>query len=121
MLPSQVDVIAKTASFTADLTQLRSGTVITNRGATGAVVMTLPTPNPASTRRWRGYTLYFNGVADQNITIAAAAGKAVCINNAAATSLAASTSSQKIGALLKAVWDGTSWLLTAMAGTGTVA
>lgn len=115
------DAIAKTASFTVDPASVRSGTTFTNRGAGGAVTITLPTPGVPNTRRWRGYTLFFNGVADQNIAFAAAAGKAVCINNAAATSLTASTNSQKIGALLRAVWDGTSWLLTAVAGTGTVA
>jgi hypothetical protein len=116
----QPEVVAKTANFTLDMSQVRSGAVFTNRGAGGAVTMTLPTPS-ASIRRWRGYTVYLQGVADQNIAIAAAANKAVCKNNATATSLTASTSSEKIGALLRAVWDGTSWCLTAIQGTGTVA
>jgi hypothetical protein len=97
------DVTDKTANFTVDITLVRSGHRFTNRGAVGAVTFTLPTPN-AGDRNRNGYRLEFYGVADQTITVAAAAGKAVALNNAAATSLAASTGGQKIGALIVAVW-----------------
>jgi hypothetical protein len=44
--------------------------------------------------------------------VTAAAGKAVTDGNAAATSLTCSTASHKIGAKVRAEWDGTSWLLS---------
>jgi hypothetical protein len=105
--------IPKTASFTLDMLAVKSGSRITNRGAVGAVTMTLPTPQTGN-MSFDGYQVEFQGVADQTFTVAAAAGKAVCFNNAAATSLACSTGGQKIGALIKATWDaaGGKWLLT---------
>lgn len=104
------NVVAKTASYTVDLNATRSGTRFTNRGASGAITFTLPTPNAGDQVRV-GYCLSFLGVADQNVIVAAAAGKAVVFNNAAAASLAAQTAGQKIGALIEAMWDGTSWHL----------
>jgi hypothetical protein len=106
------DVTAKTANFTVDINAVRSGHRFTNRGAGGAVTFTLPTPN-AGDRSKNGYRLEFSGVADQSVIVAAAAGKAVTFNNAAATSLAFSTGGQKIGAVIVAVWDqvGGKWML----------
>lgn len=103
-LRMQAPTIAKTASFTVDLNATKTGTRFTNRGAVGAVTITLPTP-PTGVASWDGYWLEFYGVADQSIVLAAAAGKAVTFNNAAATSIAASTGGQKIGANLVARWD----------------
>lgn len=120
----QSPVIAKTASFSVDMGATRSGTRFTNRGAVGAIVVTLPTPQ-TGVQSWDGYYVELQGVADQSITLAAAAAKAVAFNNAAATSLAASTGGQKIGALIRATWDAAQgkWLLTgcAVAVTYTVA
>lgn len=106
-------ILDKTASFTLDPTTVRCGTMFTNRGAGGAVTMTLPNLNATPRGNWDGYWVEFQGVADQNISVAAAAGKAVCLNNAAATSLTASTAGQKIGALIKAVWSASAskWFL----------
>jgi hypothetical protein len=115
----KLNIVPKTGSFTLDPNQYPSGTRFTNRGASGAVTITLPLLNTAAP--WVGYRLEFFGVADQNIAFATTATYGVTFNNAAATSLTASTSSQKIGALLEAAWDGTSWHLTALRGTGTVA
>lgn len=113
----------KTASFTLDPVGTRCGTVFTNRGATGAVVLTLPQLAPNAT--WDGYWIEFVGVADQSITVTAAANKAITFNNAAATSLAASTGGQKIGARIRAMWDasGSMWQLdgVAVGATYTVA
>lgn len=123
-LRNQQPTIAKTASFTVDLGATRPGTRFTNSGAGGAIVLTLPTPQ-TGLMSWDGWWCELFGVADQNITITAAANKAVCINNATATSLAASTSSQKIGACIRARWDAAlgKWHLSgvAVAATYTVA
>jgi hypothetical protein len=101
---------AKTASYSINPTFDLGGTRFTNRGATGAVTFTLPTLN--NQPDYVGIWFEFQGVADQTFTVAAAAGKAVALNNAACASLACSTGGQKIGALIRATWDGTSWLLT---------
>lgn len=85
-----------------------SGTIFTNRGATGAVTFTLPSPTPALAE-----SLYdFLGVADQTFTVAAPTGKILTFNNATATSVAASTAGQKIGAAISAYCDGVAWIVT---------
>jgi hypothetical protein len=98
----KLNIVPKTASFTLDPNSVPSGTRFTNRGAVGAVTCTLPTLlNTAAP--WVGYYVEFFGVADQNIAFAATtATYGVTFNNAAATSLTASTGGQKIGALLEA-------------------
>lgn len=101
---SQAPTIAKTADFTVDLAATKCGTRFTNRGAVGAVNMTLPTPQ-TGVMSWDGYWIEFMGVADQTIKISAAATKALAFNNAACTSLAAQTGGQKIGGLIQARWD----------------
>lgn len=101
-------IVPKTANYTVDPNQHRPQTRFTNRGAAGAVTFTLPA---VSAGQKIGLEYEFAGVADQTFTVAAPAGKAVCFNNAAATSLACSTGGQKIGAVIRASWDGTSWML----------
>lgn len=102
-------IVAKTAAYSVSpVSSDRPQTRFTNRGATGAVTFTLPT---LGSGQGVGTEYEFIGVADQTFTVTAAAGKAVCFNNAAATSLACSTGGQKIGALIRATWDGTSWHL----------
>ena len=97
--------VAKTANYTVGTVATDTfGTVFTNRGASGAVTFTLPSPSS-------GAYYFFAGVADQNITITAGSAIAVSVNNAACTSIAFSTSSQKIGSFAVAIADGTSWLL----------
>lgn len=104
-------VIAKTASYTLKFMQPdRPGTRYTNRGAGGAVVFTLPAPSPAL----NGVFYEFLGVADQTFTVSAGTGKGVAFNNATCASLACSTAGQKIGALIRAHCDGTSWHLSGM-------
>lgn len=100
----QAPTVAKTASATIDLNATKTGTRFTNNGAAGAVTITLPTPQ-AGLMSWDGYWVEFFGVADQTIVLAAAAGKMVTFNNAAATSISAATGGQKIGANLVARWD----------------
>lgn len=97
-------VRAKTADFTLDPTTTRVGTLFTNAGAGGAVTCTLPQLNAQG--GYDGFWVEFIGIADQTFGFAAAAGKAITFNNAAATSLKAQTGGQKIGARLKAIWIG---------------
>ena len=77
----------------------------TNRGAAGAVTLTLPAASGSGGR----YVDVFV-VADQNVVVAAASGEMVAHNNAAATSVAWSTSGDKIGSGARFICDGTSWL-----------
>jgi hypothetical protein len=105
-------VIAQTANY-AVLSPVTSaagdasGTLFTNRGAAGAVTFTLPAVVAAM------YGVYYDfvGVANQTFGVAAAAGAVVTFNNAAATSVTCSTGGAKIGAKIRAVCDGTSWIL----------
>lgn len=99
-------VVAKTANYTVDLSVHRPQTRFTNRGAGGAVTFTLPSGGGRV-----GLEFEFFGVADQTFTVSAGAALGVAFNNAACASLACSTSGQKIGALIRATWDGTSWHL----------
>lgn len=99
-------IVPKTANYTVDMQQHRPQTRFTNRGAGGAVTFTLPNPG-----RRIGFEYEFLGVADQTFTVSAGAGLGVAFNNAACASLACSTGGQKIGALITATWDGTSWHL----------
>lgn len=98
-------IAAKTANYTVGTVATDVfGTVFTNEGASGAVTFTLPSPTS-------GAYYFFAGVADQNITISAGAGLGITVNNAAAASIAFSTSSQKIGSFAVAIAVGTKWLL----------
>lgn len=92
--------IPKSASFTVRYPADAPGTVFTNKGATGAVVGTLPSPGA----QYLGVEYFFLGVVDQDISFAgAAAGDILTKNDLAANSVAASTSGEKIGALIRAV------------------
>lgn len=100
-------VTAKTADYT--LTAADSGGVFTTTGAAGAVNFTLPAVATST-----GFEYTFANTADQNITITAPAGTLVAFNNAAATSIAFSTASEKIGAAVKVVCDGAKWVAQVM-------
>ena len=91
--------------------------IITNRGAAGAVVVTLP--DDATAGDWFAYV----GVANQNITFQSETADTLVagLNDAAADSLAFSTSSEKIGATALGFFDGTQWHVQAVIGTATVA
>lgn len=99
--------VVKTADYTIVTGVDPSGTLFTNRGAGAPVIFTLPPPVPALA----GVFYEFEGVADFNFTVSAGAGKAVTFNNAAAASLACVTAGMKIGAHIRAMCDGVSWLL----------
>lgn len=88
-MPSFDVVVAKTADYT--VVAADNGTLFTTLGAAGAVVFTLPALA-------RGYRFRFFNEVNQNMTVTAPSGKLVAFNNAAATSIAFSTASNKIGA-----------------------
>lgn len=93
-------VVPKAADYTIKFPMDAPGTVFTNRGAEAAVTFTLPTPG----RQLLGVWYQFKAVADQSVTVAGAAnGDVLALDDDAANSVAASTASEKIGALLEAV------------------
>lgn len=105
-------VVTKTADYTVNPAVNRCGTTFTNRGATGAVVFTLPAPSKAL----MGWWYRFRSHADQDVTVkTATADTLVTFNDQTADSLAASTAGQKIGAEMEAFCDGTSWFVSGVA------
>ena len=83
----KLPVVAKTASYT--VTAAESGTLFTTTGATGAVEFTLPS-------KAAGLHFWFFNTVDQNMTVTAdAVDTIVTFNDAAADSVATSTSSEK--------------------------
>lgn len=89
----------KSASYALSASVDFGQSVFTNRGATGEVDFTLPTPSAGAI----GRRYEFMDVANQTIgVIAKTAGDILTFNNSAATSVKASTASQKIGARITA-------------------
>jgi hypothetical protein len=108
------DVEAKTASYT--LVPDDINVMFTTRGAGGAITFTLP-PTAELTAGWNAS--FFN-VADQDIIVAAnTADTMVTFNDAAADSVAFSTSGEQIGGGIRVVWDGTGWLTFVFLGAET--
>lgn len=92
-------VVAKTADYTINPALDSPGTVFTNGGASGAVIFTLPAPGQGT----RGWWYRFVVLADQNVTVkTATADTLLTKNDAAADSVAVSTSGEKIGAVMEA-------------------
>lgn len=119
LIPPPFNVLAKTTSYTITPAD-PCGTLFTNRGAAGAVTLTLPAPSAVPVGQW----YLIAGFADQNILVATAtADTLVVINDVAADSLAMSTASAKIGCMMLVVCDGTNWYATGISvgGTYTVA
>ena len=98
-----MDEVAKTANYT--ILPSDNGKLFTNTGASGAVTLTLPALAP-------GYKFGFFVVANQNLTVSSAAGNDIVVfNDAAASTLAFSTTNEKIGGMLvvESNLDGTKW------------
>jgi len=98
-------VVSKTASYT--VTPGDFGTVLTTRGAGGAITFTLPAASSTNKGEW----VLFISVADQNLIVAGADEGLVVINDLTADSIAFQTSSEKIGGAFMAISDGTSWFV----------
>jgi hypothetical protein len=96
----QKRIVGKAAAYSPSFATDRSGTVITTRDGAGALTFTLPTP----ARAYLGFEFEFVNVRDQNMTVqGTTAGDLLTFNNAAASSVAASTAGQKIGARIRAI------------------
>ena len=110
------EVIALTASTT--LSNYDLGKTFTNRGASGSVTITLPTPSGDN----KGGEIRVRVVADQTVVVdCATADKIVIFNDAAADSVAWQTSSEKIGGGGMFESDGTNWFYNPLnAGANTV-
>lgn len=95
--------VAKTANYT--VLAADNNTLFTNAGASGAVTFTLPTVG-------RGYHFWFYVEADQSVTVAGATGTVVAFNDAAANSVAFSTTAEKVGGCIEVFSNaaGTKWL-----------
>lgn len=110
----QRNEVAKTASYTVVAGDV--GTFFTTTGASGAVVFTLPAIAA-------GLYFWFLNTVDQSMTVTSAAGTdIVTFDNAEATSLAFSTSSEKIGGFLfvQANQAGTKWYAQNLSFANTV-
>lgn len=106
------DIIAKTADYT--VLEADNNVLFTNRGASGAVNFTLP----ATAKK--GLRFGFYVAAGQDVTVTAGtADTMVAFNDAAADSIAYSTSSEKIGAMVEVIGDGTGWLVVNHLGAET--
>ncbi len=117
-------ISAKTADYRMRYEDI--GTLFTNRGAAGAVVLTLPPTADIEIGWWCEAFV----VADQDFTVQShTADTVVSHNDAAADSVGSATASRRIGNGLRFVWDGTGWLCfqslafdelaaTALAGAG---
>jgi hypothetical protein len=91
--------VNKTASYTIDPNRDQQGTLFTNYGASGGVTFTLPTPGRSLWLR----QYYFVSLTDDDVTVATpVADTGITFNELDADSVAASTSSQKIGSHLVA-------------------
>lgn len=99
---------AKAADYTIVATD--TGTVFTTRGATGAIVFTLP----AVTSSFTNFVCWFFNAVDQNMTIQSTANEMMTFNDLDADAVAFTTSSEKVGASVMVVCDGTSWLIMPM-------
>ena len=112
--------VREVLAFTADatLTNEDLGKIITNRGATGAVIITLPTVSADN----KGGTIVVRSVVNQDLTINSATNdKIVILNDAAADSVAFSTTNEKIGGGGSFTSDGTGWLFANLsAGANTI-
>lgn len=106
--------VNRTASYTIAPDRDHPDTLFTNYGASGGITFTLPTPNV----RLQGCRYEFLSVTNDDVTVAApTADTLISLNDAAADSVAASTSSQKIGShlvatCLETVTGTFQWLVT---------
>jgi hypothetical protein len=96
--------LAKTANYTISAARGdAAGTVFTNRGATGAVVFTLPAPNRATTGDWYDFVV----IAAFNVKVQGPANDlVVTVGDALATAVDTSG----VGGVIRVLSDGVSWI-----------
>jgi hypothetical protein len=100
-----VQVVAKTASYTVAVDGSDFGKVFTNRGASGTITFTLPTPSAGIAG---GYVDFFT-VAAQTIAVDCTMADLLVVHaDATADSI---TTAATIGQHIKAICDGTGWLI----------
>lgn len=97
-------VTAKTASYAVTASDF--GSILTTRGAAGAVTFTLPAASGNG-----GHWVEFYNVADQNMIVDGTDEELVVFNDLTADSISYSQSAEKIGGGFRAVCDGTSWIV----------
>lgn len=99
-------ISAKTASYQVVPDDI--GTTFTNRGASGAVTLTLPAVANVQTGWWIEVFV----VANQSVVIASSGSSdnLVTFNDAGADSITINTSAERIGFASRIVFDGTGWL-----------
>ena len=102
-------VTAKTSAYT--VTPGDFGKVLTTRGATGTMIFTLPGVETS----YSGEFVLFLNVADYDMVVAGTDGELVVFNDLTANNIGIITASERIGAGLFAVCDGTSWIVLTMA------
>jgi hypothetical protein len=108
-LRPKLNIIVKTSSYT--VTAYDFGSVLTTRGASGAVTFTLPTAASGNNGEW----VLFVNVADQNMLVTGTDEGLVVFNDLTADSIAFSTTSEKVGGAFLAISDGTSWAVSPIA------
>lgn len=112
----RLKVRAKTSSYT--VTSDDFGSVLTTRGAGGAITFTLPAPSALNKGEW---VLFYN-VANQNMIVTSTDESLVTFNDLTADAVAFQQANEKIGGAFLAVSDGTSWgILIFAEETATVA
>lgn len=102
-------VTAKTASYT--VTPNDFGSILTTRGAGGAITFTLPTASSVNAGDW----VLFINVADQNMIVTGTDEGLVVFNDLTADAIAFQQASEKIGGAFLAISDGTSWAVVPLA------
>jgi DNA-binding beta-propeller fold protein YncE len=101
----QLRVEAKAASYGVLVRD--SGTVFTTRGATGAIVFTLPALADSPNCHY-----WFCAIPDETMTIASAEGNnMIASGDVAASSVAYDSANEIIGGVFYVVNDGTQWLV----------
>ncbi len=103
------DLYRKVEAKTADyrMTYLDLGKIITNRGASGAVTLTLPPQSVLETGWW----VDVFAAADFDVTVASDTADTMTVfNDLTADSIAWSTGGEILGAAARLIWDGTGWL-----------
>lgn len=108
------EVITVTADVT--LSDGDVGKIVTNRGASGAVIITLPAASSTNA----GGSILVLPTANQSLTVTGTADTMIIVNDLTADSVSVQTASQMIGGGLDFVSDGTGWHALVLGNGGTM-